>query len=303
MPPPPPPPVPPPLTTANSGGTQPPSPRHRRASDADQAATIPAHEFRVSPDRHGLVPPTAAGGVRYPLHSSASALLFDRPLRLPSAGAGARGDGSRASNGAAAPAAFSTEQDAPSPGKAKADRRKKKTPVSSWREEWNGLQSFWRNARESGARSARSRSCFDWLALFLPCTEWLRAYRWRHDFVWDVMAGIAVAAVLVPQSISYANLASLEPAYGLYAGFVPLIVYSLLGENGTGRGGPPAVPERSPPPARRLALPLKNSGAASSLATFWPPTKNIFARASAYARRPLLCCATTLLQEFTGKKN
>ncbi|PIQ60614.1 MAG: sodium-independent anion transporter [Bacteroidetes bacterium CG12_big_fil_rev_8_21_14_0_65_60_17] len=48
----------------------------------------------------------------------------------------------------------------------------------------------------------------------------------------DVISGLTVGVILVPQGMAYAVLAGIPAAYGLYAGLVPLLVYGLLG---TGR--------------------------------------------------------------------
>ncbi len=45
----------------------------------------------------------------------------------------------------------------------------------------------------------------------------------------DVIAGVVLAALLVPQGLAYAGLAGLPPIAGLYATLVPLVVYFLLG--------------------------------------------------------------------------
>src|SRR3954451_12076738 len=45
----------------------------------------------------------------------------------------------------------------------------------------------------------------------------------------DVIAGVVLAALLVPQGMGYAQLAGLPPVTGLYATLVPLVVYFLLG--------------------------------------------------------------------------
>ncbi len=45
----------------------------------------------------------------------------------------------------------------------------------------------------------------------------------------DVIAGVVIAALLVPQGMGYAALAGLPPITGLYATLVPLLVYFLLG--------------------------------------------------------------------------
>lgn len=58
--------------------------------------------------------------------------------------------------------------------------------------------------------------------------DWLPNYR-RADLPGDIVAGITGAAVLVPQSMAYAQIAHLPPVVGLYASVVPLLVYSVLG--------------------------------------------------------------------------
>ena len=41
----------------------------------------------------------------------------------------------------------------------------------------------------------------------------------------DLIAGITVGIVLVPQSMSYAQIATLAPQYGLYSAFVGVFIY------------------------------------------------------------------------------
>ena len=45
----------------------------------------------------------------------------------------------------------------------------------------------------------------------------------------DLLAGVVLAALLVPQGMGYAQLAGLPPVTGLYATLIPLVVYFLLG--------------------------------------------------------------------------
>lgn len=55
--------------------------------------------------------------------------------------------------------------------------------------------------------------------------SWIRLIPrvWRADLI----AGMSVAVVAIPQSLAYAQLAGLPPVYGLYAGFLPTIVAGL----------------------------------------------------------------------------
>ena len=47
----------------------------------------------------------------------------------------------------------------------------------------------------------------------------------------DLAAGISVAALVIPQGMSYAKLAGLPNQYGLYGAFVPVIIYATLGSS------------------------------------------------------------------------
>ena len=40
----------------------------------------------------------------------------------------------------------------------------------------------------------------------------------------DLLAGVTVALVLIPQSMAYAQLAGMPAYYGLYAAFLPVII-------------------------------------------------------------------------------
>lgn len=74
----------------------------------------------------------------------------------------------------------------------------------------------------------------------VPAVDWLRAYR-GADFTPDLIAGLTVAVMLVPQGMAYAMLAGLPPVVGLYASMVPLIVYALLGTSRQLAVGPVAM--------------------------------------------------------------
>ncbi len=65
---------------------------------------------------------------------------------------------------------------------------------------------------------------------FIPFLSWIRAYGRRHIKA-DLVAGLTVAVVAVPQSMAYALIAGLPVQYGLYASIVPAIVGSLWGSS------------------------------------------------------------------------
>jgi sulfate permease, SulP family len=57
---------------------------------------------------------------------------------------------------------------------------------------------------------------------------WWRSYR-RQWLARDVLAGVTVAAYMVPQVMGYAAIAGLPPITGLWASLLPLVVYALMG--------------------------------------------------------------------------
>ena len=77
------------------------------------------------------------------------------------------------------------------------------------------------------------------LKSILPFLRWfpLRASNIKAD----LLAGITVALVLIPQSMAYAQLAGLPVYYGLYAAFLPGIIAALWGSSSQLATGPVAV--------------------------------------------------------------
>jgi high affinity sulfate transporter 1 len=58
--------------------------------------------------------------------------------------------------------------------------------------------------------------------------DWLGDYRkeWARP---DIVAGLTVAAVVVPKALAYATIAGLPVQVGLYTAFAPMLIYALLG--------------------------------------------------------------------------
>lgn len=72
-----------------------------------------------------------------------------------------------------------------------------------------------------------TRSWFEWLCRHVPALETARDYTHRI-FVADLVAGLTVATVAVPQAMAYAQIAGLPPQYGLYTAIVMTFVGALL---------------------------------------------------------------------------
>lgn len=78
------------------------------------------------------------------------------------------------------------------------------------------------------------------LARILPFLGWFKGYRSTNVRA-DLISGITVALVLIPQSMAYAQLAGLPVYYGLYAAFLPPMVAALFGSSRQLATGPVAV--------------------------------------------------------------
>ncbi len=73
-----------------------------------------------------------------------------------------------------------------------------------------------------------------------PFLLWLKDYN-GAALRQDLLAGLTVALVLIPQSMAYAQLAGLPPYYGLYAAFLPPMIAALFGSSRQLATGPVAV--------------------------------------------------------------
>ncbi|KAK2716702.1 prestin-like isoform X2 [Artemia franciscana] len=63
----------------------------------------------------------------------------------------------------------------------------------------------------------------------LPVTEWLPRYDWLRDLKWDIISGITVAVMHIPQGLGYAMLANCPPILGIYMAFFPVLIYFFFG--------------------------------------------------------------------------
>ncbi|MFY0625245.1 MAG: sulfate permease [Reichenbachiella sp.] len=61
------------------------------------------------------------------------------------------------------------------------------------------------------------------------------------DFKGDLVAGLTVGIMLIPQGMAYAMIAGLPPVYGLYAGIFPPLMYSIFGSSRQLAVGPAAM--------------------------------------------------------------
>ncbi len=80
-----------------------------------------------------------------------------------------------------------------------------------------------------------------WQQAFMPFLGWIGELKDWKVVQADIVAGVTVALVLVPQSMAYASLAGLPVQYGLYASFLPGMVAAIFGSSRQLATGPVAV--------------------------------------------------------------
>ncbi|KDQ56404.1 hypothetical protein JAAARDRAFT_36572 [Jaapia argillacea MUCL 33604] len=81
---------------------------------------------------------------------------------------------------------------------------------------------------ESG-KSGKKKSQWTKVKYYVPSTSWIPDYSFSL-LGGDVLAGVTVASMLIPQCVSYASsLAKLSPVVGLYSASIPGLFYALLG--------------------------------------------------------------------------
>ncbi|HLV42078.1 MAG TPA: SulP family inorganic anion transporter [Brumimicrobium sp.] len=74
----------------------------------------------------------------------------------------------------------------------------------------------------------------------LPFIHQLKNYN-KKIFTQDLVGGLTVGVMLIPQGMAYAYIAEIPPVYGLYASIVPLLIYMLLGTSKYAAIGPAAL--------------------------------------------------------------
>jgi len=97
------------------------------------------------------------------------------------------------------------------------------------------------SSQRNSSSNGNGRGCLDWWSSLIPMVAWLQVYQWKRWFVTDIMAGLTVAVMIVPQSMSYAKLAGLPVQFGLYSSLVPIYAYAVFGSSRQLGVGPVAL--------------------------------------------------------------
>ncbi len=75
---------------------------------------------------------------------------------------------------------------------------------------------------------------------YFPIFHWLPNYK-KAYLTNDIVAGLTVGIMLIPQGMAYAMIAGLPPVFGLYAALVPQVIYALMGTSRQLAVGPVAM--------------------------------------------------------------
>ena len=79
------------------------------------------------------------------------------------------------------------------------------------------------------------------LGKIFPFLTWIGELKDKEVLRADILAGVTVALVLIPQSMAYAQLAGLPAYFGLYISFMPVMIAALWGSSRQLATGPVAV--------------------------------------------------------------
>ncbi|XP_029040905.1 sulfate transporter isoform X1 [Osmia bicornis bicornis] len=72
----------------------------------------------------------------------------------------------------------------------------------------------------------------NWKSYFMsaiPIISWLKKYRWKENIISDIISGLTVAIMHIPQGMAYALLGNVPPVVGIYMAFFPVLVYFFFG--------------------------------------------------------------------------
>lgn len=79
------------------------------------------------------------------------------------------------------------------------------------------------------SQTVSSQFWWDFAKRRLPVLDWVQYYSIRQNLLCDIIAGITVGVMHIPQGMAYAMLANVPPVIGLYVSLFPVIIYVFMG--------------------------------------------------------------------------
>jgi Sulfate permease family len=104
-----------------------------------------------------------------------------------------------------------------------------RSPIKSFRQTIAQDENFRRLSvlLSRGLRSAPSATS-EYLLEKIPVYKWLPSYS-PSWIVNDLIAGVTIGILLVPQSLAYAKVAGIPGQYGLISSWIPTALYTIMG--------------------------------------------------------------------------
>jgi solute carrier family 26, other len=84
-------------------------------------------------------------------------------------------------------------------------------------------------SKDTFRNQLRKIRCMSLLYDFCPVLRWLPKYQIRDFLMGDIIAGITVAVMHIPQGMAYGLLSGVDAIVGLYLAFFPTLIYFLFG--------------------------------------------------------------------------
>ncbi|XP_076630326.1 prestin isoform X1 [Colletes latitarsis] len=75
-------------------------------------------------------------------------------------------------------------------------------------------------------KSKNWKSC---MTSAIPSINWLKDYNWKESIMSDIISGLTVAVMHIPQGMAYALLGNVPPVVGIYMAFFPVLIYFFFG--------------------------------------------------------------------------
>jgi solute carrier family 26 (sodium-independent sulfate anion transporter), member 11 len=88
----------------------------------------------------------------------------------------------------------------------------------------------WNRAARLGVKGAKAlpSGTVQYLSDKVPIVGWLPKYNPRW-IVNDLIAGLTIGLMLIPQGLSYAKIADIPVEYGLMSSWLPAVIYAVMG--------------------------------------------------------------------------